>query len=178
MVVDKSKDFKEQSSKGSVPGSLLLKYLSSGSNYGVVCLLMASFLLVQVFVSSSDYYIKYWVTQEESISNNYSSNHYLQVYAGIIAGLFVTIIFRSFLFYFFAMKNSQSLHDKMFARVVNTNMSFFDNNPSGRILNRFSKDISSIDEFLPRALLDAAQVRHNKSWTPPVKFHHIFRFYY
>lgn len=37
-------------------------------------------------------------------------------------------------------------------------MRFFDTNPSGRILNRFSKDMGAVDEFLPKAFLDSAQV--------------------
>lgn len=34
-------------------------------------------------------------------------------------------------------------------------MRFFNLNPSGRILNRFARDIGVIDEFLPRTLLDS-----------------------
>lgn len=37
-------------------------------------------------------------------------------------------------------------------------MRFFDTNPSGRILNRFSKDMGATDELLPKALLDAGQI--------------------
>lgn len=37
-------------------------------------------------------------------------------------------------------------------------MLFFELNPSGRILNRFSKDIGSIDELLPKCMLDTAQI--------------------
>lgn len=36
-------------------------------------------------------------------------------------------------------------------------MRFFETNPSGRIMNRFSKDMGSADEALPKALLDALQ---------------------
>lgn len=34
-------------------------------------------------------------------------------------------------------------------------MQFFNVNPSGRILNRFAKDIGLIDEYLSRTLLDS-----------------------
>lgn len=37
-------------------------------------------------------------------------------------------------------------------------MRFFDTNPSGRILNRFSKDIGAVDEILPKALLQTLQI--------------------
>lgn len=53
---------------------------------------------------------------------------------------------------------SQKLHDNMFKSIVSTTMRFFDLNPSGRILNRFSKDMGSTDEYLPKAILDAVQI--------------------
>lgn len=48
------------------------------------------------------------------------------------------------------MRSSQKLHDKMFDGVISAPMRFFDTNPSGRILNRFSKDMGAIDELLPK----------------------------
>ena len=38
-------------------------------------------------------------------------------------------------------------------------MRFFNTNCSGRILNRFSKDMGAIDEKLPYVLIDTIQVR-------------------
>lgn len=46
----------------------------------------------------------------------------------------------------------------MFNGLISTKMRFFDTNPSGRILNRFSKDLGATDEFLPKAILDASQI--------------------
>lgn len=37
-------------------------------------------------------------------------------------------------------------------------MRFFDTNSSGRILNRFSKDMGATDEYLSKAILDAGQI--------------------
>lgn len=53
------------------------------------------------------------------------------------------------------------MHDEMFESVSRSPMSFFHVNPSGRILNRFSKDMGAVDELLPQAMLDCFQViRH------------------
>lgn len=56
------------------------------------------------------------------------------------------------------MRASKVLHDKMFGAMLITPMRFFDTNPSGRILNRFSKDMGAIDEMMPRIMLDAVQI--------------------
>lgn len=47
----------------------------------------------------------------------------------------------------------------MFQSISKAVMRFFNTNTSGRILNRFSKDMGAIDEFLPNAMLDCIQVR-------------------
>jgi ATP-binding cassette subfamily C (CFTR/MRP) protein 4 len=40
---------------------------------------------------------------------------------------------------------------------MTTSMQFFHVNPHGRILNRFSKDQSNVDELLPSTFFDAVQ---------------------
>ena len=76
----------------------------------------------------------------------------------IIACMFITII-RSILFIKNCMTSSINLHNSMFSSILRGTMRFFDTNPSGRILNRFSKDIGAIDELLPRNMLESIQVR-------------------
>lgn len=66
-------------------------------------------------------------------------------------------MFRSLGFYTVCMRASQNLYNYMFNGIISTTMRFFDINPSGRILNRFSKDIGTIDEWLPKAILDGSQ---------------------
>lgn len=46
----------------------------------------------------------------------------------------------------------------MFSKIVYASMYFFNTNPSGRILNRFSKDTGAVDEILPMTALDVMQV--------------------
>jgi ABC-type multidrug transport system fused ATPase/permease subunit len=76
----------------------------------------------------------------------------------IIACMFITIL-QSVMFIKCCMTSSINLHNAMFSSILRGAMRFFDTNPSGRILNRFSKDIGAIDELLPRCMLESIQVR-------------------
>uniref|UniRef100_A0A0U9HVH0 Putative ABCC protein n=1 Tax=Chrysomela populi TaxID=154003 RepID=A0A0U9HVH0_CHRPP len=81
------------------------------------------------------------------------------VYYSVLFVLIIIIVFsRSIAFYSWCITASSRLHNKMFDNIVFSPMLFFNNNPSGRILNRFSKDIGSLDEVLPMTLLDTAQI--------------------
>lgn len=56
------------------------------------------------------------------------------------------------------MKASTYLHNLMFQGVTRATMFFFNTNPSGRILNRFSKDMGQVDEILPSVMIDVIQI--------------------
>ena len=71
----------------------------------------------------------------------------LSVYGSIaIASLLFTIV-SSFCFYVTALRASGNLHDQMTNAVLKAPVLFFDTNPVGRILNRFSKDVGCMDDL-------------------------------
>ena len=74
----------------------------------------------------------------------------LVIYASGIAVSAVLAILRVALFFLLALRASQRLHDRMVKAVLHAKLLFFDTNPTGRILNRFSRDIGCIDEQLPQ----------------------------
>ncbi|KAL9698307.1 hypothetical protein quinque_001748 [Culex quinquefasciatus] len=82
----------------------------------------------------------------------------MAVHGALVVSVFLIAISRSISFYQTSVRASQNLHDSMFNGCVSTSMRFYDTNPSGRILNRFSKDMGSVDELLPKAILDATQI--------------------
>ena len=69
----------------------------------------------------------------------------LLVYGSIVTLSLVFTIVSSFCFYLTALKASENLHNKMTKAVIEAPVIFFDTNPVGRILNRFSKDIGSME---------------------------------
>ncbi|XP_043465525.1 ATP-binding cassette sub-family C member 4-like [Leptopilina heterotoma] len=166
----------EGTSKGTVKGSLFLNYFRSGANLFFAFLVLLLFILTQLAASLNDLYIPVLITAEEAkvykMSNitinrkddgifkaqPWSQKVYIYVYIGIVSSIFVIGFTRSYAFYRLCMRASQRLHDMVFSALIRTGMRFFDTNPSGRILNRFSKDLGGIDELLPKSLLDAGQV--------------------
>lgn len=56
------------------------------------------------------------------------------------------------------MRASRCLHNMMFNGITRARMYFFHTNPSGRILNRFSKDMGQVDEILPSVMIDVIQI--------------------
>lgn len=171
-----AKDYQEASSKGKVKGSIMFKYLFAGGNFCFVSVVLILYILSQVAASGADFFVSYWTNIEEERINEASLNDTevsrlkihpdlaftketcIYIYSGLIVLLFFIALARSMLFYKLAMLSSQHLHDNMFKSVIFSPMRFFDSNPSGRILNRFSKDIGVVDELLPKAVLDAGQI--------------------
>ncbi|XP_063163042.1 ATP-binding cassette sub-family C member 2 isoform X2 [Candoia aspera] len=50
---------------------------------------------------------------------------------------------------FGAIRASRVLHEQLLSNILRVPMSFFDSTPTGRILNRFAKDIFTVDETIP-----------------------------
>ena len=114
---------------------------------------------------------------EESLQVNLFN---LGVYGGLVGGLCVVSIIRTISLFVLCMRSSVALHDNMFRSITGAPCRFFDINPvgespfekakamkklpTGRILNRFSKDIGSMDEQLPPAFFDVLAVSKSKCW--------------
>ncbi|CAH1098765.1 unnamed protein product [Psylliodes chrysocephalus] len=94
----------------------------------------------------------------ESIYEIKPREYYIWIYTILIGSSVIILTIRSFLFYHICMTASKVLHSQIFNNVLQAPMRFFDTNPSGRILNRFSKDMGAIDEILPRAQFDTLQI--------------------
>ncbi|KOC62297.1 putative multidrug resistance-associated protein lethal(2)03659 [Habropoda laboriosa] len=174
---EKLNDGLEGTSRGMVKGPIFLKYFQTGANLCLAFTLLLLFICTQFIASVNDYFVPVLVNAEETrhyllTQNNLNTTNdtmtedvdissmynYMYIYTGIVVGLFCIGITRSLTFFKVCIHCSQKLHDMAFSALIRTGMRFFDTNPSGRILNRFSKDMGAIDELLPKAILDAGQI--------------------
>lgn len=66
---------------------------------------------------------------------------------------------RTYGFFIMCLKIAEKMHQILFDSILKASMIFFKMNSSGRIINRFSKDISVVDSAIPATLLDCWQVK-------------------
>ncbi|KAK7499875.1 hypothetical protein BaRGS_00008966 [Batillaria attramentaria] len=66
----------------------------------------------------------------------------------------ITLIFNNVLYWVRIVVASRILHRRLLGCVLRTPMSFFDTTPIGRMVNRFSRDIETIDNNLPIIIRD------------------------
>ncbi|XP_071359815.1 ATP-binding cassette sub-family C member 10 isoform X2 [Trachinotus anak] len=88
---------------------------------------------------------------ETSPSRNMSSDvkFYLMVYGSIAVANTVFTAIRAFLFAYGAICAATAIHNRLLDRVLKATVTFFDTTPLGRVLNRFSSDLYSVDDSLP-----------------------------
>ena len=79
-------------------------------------------------------------------SDSYS---HLRVLAFIALFNSLAALFRAFIFAYGGLVAARHLFDALLTRVLYARVAFFDENPVGRILNRFSTDLYAIDENIP-----------------------------
>ena len=75
--------------------------------------------------------------------------YYLTVYGSIAVANSLFSFMRAFLFAFGGVVAARAIHQKLLKSVVRGKIVFFDTTPIGQILNRFSSDLSTVDDSLP-----------------------------
>ena len=74
------------------------------------------------------------------------------IYAGLGVGQAIAMFFMGCCFAMLTYFSSQRLHKWSIQSVLHAPMSFFETTPLGRIMNRFSKDIDTIDNTLGESI--------------------------
>lgn len=140
---------KEETAKGSVSKDVYWSYVKACSWPAVVATIIMM-IVGQLTTTGSDVWLERWGSHPESASTWL----YLGVY-GSFGLLFAILVVAQviFVWVFCAIRSSRVLHHDLLMSIMHEPMWFFDTTPLGRIVNRFSKDIYTVDEVLPRSFM-------------------------
>ncbi|GFO14038.1 canalicular multispecific organic anion transporter 1 [Plakobranchus ocellatus] len=146
----------EATETGTVKLSVFKSYIRS-VGVCVTCLILIAYGLFQASSVLANVELSVWtgddkivggdLTEEELISKNHQ---YLTVYGALGATQALFIFIYACVASLRMVKASAILHASMLRRVLGAPMAFFDSTPLGRIVNRFSRDIETLDNQLPQ----------------------------
>ncbi|RZC41834.1 ABC tran domain containing protein, partial [Asbolus verrucosus] len=159
---DEPSEVKESQGSGAISDRVYRNYFKAGGNILVTIFVILLHFMVQLTANGTDYFLSFWVNYEQSgMNGTLSSDDCLYIFSAMNAFLILITLFCMLKFFSFCIKASTRLHNEMFFKIVHMSMRFFNTNPSGRILNRFSKDIGLIDENLPISMSDTIEIGLN-----------------
>ncbi|XP_046565290.1 multidrug resistance-associated protein 1-like [Haliotis rubra] len=115
------------------------------------------FLAYQAINSWSGFYLTDW-TEDPRLTNASAvtsqtfvdvNHRYLGLYSAFSLYMLVVVTGYGYLLRVRMVRAAARLHDAILSRVFRSPMSFFDTTPYGRIINRLSRDVETIDNTLP-----------------------------
>lgn len=129
--------------------SAVYKNYAAFSGWFITVLSCLSAILMQASRNGNDLWLSFWVDTADSNQSKYSTTFYLVILCifCLVNSLFTLV--RAFSFAFGGLRAAIRVHDKLLHNLIDSPVSFFDCTPSGRILNRFSSDLYTIDDSLP-----------------------------
>ncbi|KAI8611779.1 P-loop containing nucleoside triphosphate hydrolase protein [Chytriomyces sp. MP71] len=145
---------KEESANGSVSLGVYWNFFRAGASAFMFIVLVIFLVVGQVSLISTDYFLSRW-SLKSAEDQRWIGN--LGIFLGLALGTFAISVLRAELFFHYCLNSTEKLFRKMLHSVYRSPMSFFQQNPLGRLMNRFSKDMNLADEMLPLTFFDFTQ---------------------
>jgi ATP-binding cassette subfamily C (CFTR/MRP) protein 4 len=104
---------------------------------------------------STSFTLANWTAQ--SFEEQQSTLYYPWMFAGSVALYILCCLMRAIVTYWMIGVSTTNLHNAVSKRVIRSVVLFFDSNPVGRIVTRFSKDVTVLDFIIPVYVVFIAQ---------------------
>ncbi|KRF85622.1 multidrug resistance-associated protein 1 isoform X11 [Drosophila virilis] len=138
----------EKSQTGGVDFAVYKHYIKSVGIFLSVATLVLNFVF-QAFQIGSNLWLTQWSNDKAVEHDTGLRNMYLGVYGAFGFGQVGSTFFSSLAVSLGGLQCSRILHNSLLHSNLRWPMELFDTTPLGRIVNRFSKDIDTIDNVLP-----------------------------
>ncbi|XP_069753242.1 ATP-binding cassette sub-family C member 5 isoform X3 [Narcine bancroftii] len=154
----------EDKEKGALPWSVYGVYIQAAGGPLTFFFVMILFVMNVGSVAFNNWWLSYWIKAGsgntsvtvknetyvgQSMKDNPHMHYYARIYAFSMVAMLILKAVRGIVFVKGTLRASSRLHDELFRKILRAPMKFFDITPSGRILNRFSKDMDEVDTRLP-----------------------------
>ncbi|KAG2110951.1 ABC transporter [Suillus discolor] len=134
----------EERNTGSIKRQVYREYLAAAHGPVLLPLFLLSVILMQGSSVMSSYWLIYW----EEDKWHQSAGFYTGIYAALGVSQALTMFMMGGVLALLTYYASQQLHGRSIQRVMYAPMSFFETTPLGRIMNRFTKDIDTVDNLV------------------------------
>eukprot|EP00731_Ephydatia_muelleri_P028692 Em0020g336a len=140
----------EQAEVGRVKWSVLFAYLKAAS-YWLFILVLFLYAIDSASNIVTNFWLSFWSNAEANLTTGGSVDlgYYLGTYSGLGGAQSLLIFLAAFSMAVVGIRASRVLHNTMLERLLRAPMHFYDTTPLGRILNRFSKDVYTVDGTIP-----------------------------
>ncbi|XP_070469711.1 ATP-binding cassette sub-family C member 12 isoform X5 [Equus przewalskii] len=155
----------EGSQKGAATWKTCHTYIQASGGYLLSLFTVSLFLLMIGSSAFGNWWLGLWLDKGSQVTCGTRANKstceigavladtgqhvYQWVYAGSMVSVLLFGIIKGFIFTKTTLTASSWLHDQVFDKILKSPMSFFDTTPTGRLMNRFSKDMDELDVRLP-----------------------------
>ncbi|KAJ3364074.1 hypothetical protein GGF31_000611 [Allomyces arbusculus] len=167
----------EEKAQGSVEWKVYATYIAAAGGAIWWALLLSTLFLPQLLNVAQDWWLKTWAQAYTRVGvyvayalpsaittafamdpakSDVDVDYYLLVYLGLSTLNIGLQYFQNMLEMSRSMAASTKLHDALLERVLGAPISWFDSVPVGRLVNRFSKDIQTIDREVIWSLMGTA----------------------
>ncbi|KAF9373724.1 hypothetical protein CPC16_001710 [Podila verticillata] len=160
LVIEDSNEIDEEIvGEGRVGLDVYRFYFATSGVLGAISFVAIAFTYVGIMIGIQ-LWLKSWgdsnSNQLASPETNAHSTQYwiLSYFAWVLSGALILTFAMIYSLNFMARRASKKLHVAALGPMIRSPMSFFDVTSSGKIINRFSHDISEIDMTLPLTLLN------------------------
>ncbi|KAK0578041.1 hypothetical protein LWI29_004127 [Acer saccharum] len=133
----------EEREIGITSWNVLRRYKNALGGVWVIMILFTCYLSTEVLRISSSTWLSVWTDQ--STSESYRPGYYITVYALLAFGQVTVTLVNSYWLIISSLSAAKRLHDSMLNSILRAPMLFFHTNPTGRVINRFAKDLGDID---------------------------------
>jgi len=136
----------EERETGNIGWRTYWNYMKSGSLW-----ILSLYLLIQMSNTALRVFSGIWLSwwADPLNAHHFTKGEYLGGYMGIVLGQAFFTCTGALIFVFFSVNTGKTLHSIMISNVAKAPTGWYDRTPLGRIIARFSKDISLVDLELP-----------------------------